>query len=87
MRVTITQPSGVTVTQLHTDRVTISRYGSRMSDNSESRVSPMGHHAIDKDAATMMRINSVMMSALPASSFLPCLLLPLLLLSFSLEAR
>ena len=42
----------------------------------------MGHHAIDKDAASMMRINKVMMSTLPASSFLPGLLLPLLVLSF-----
>ena len=49
---------------------------------SESWVPPMGHHAIDNDAATMMRKNIVMMSTLPASPFLPSLLLPLLVLSF-----
>jgi hypothetical protein len=42
----------------------------------------MGHHAIDKEAATMMRINKVMMSTLPASLLLPGLLPPLLVLSF-----
>ncbi len=41
---------------------------------SESRVPPRGHHAIDKDAATIMRIKNVMMSTLPVIPFLPNLL-------------
>jgi hypothetical protein len=41
---------------------------------SESRVPPRGHHAIDKDAAAIMRIKNVMMSTLPAIPFLPNLL-------------
>ncbi len=58
------------------------RYGSSMSGTAKFRVSPMGHHAIDKEAATMMRINKVMISTLPASLLLPGLLPPLLVLSF-----
>ncbi len=41
---------------------------------SESRVPPRGHHAIDKDAAAIMRIKNVMISTLPAIPFLPNLL-------------
>ncbi len=58
-----------------------------MSNDLESSLSPMGHHAIDKDAAIMMRMNKAMMSTLPASSFLPCLFLSLLLFSFPLATR
>ena len=58
-----------------------------MLNDLESSLSPMGHHAIDKDAAIMMRMNKEMMSTLPASSFLPCLFLSLLLFSFPLATR
>ena len=56
------------------DRKSSSRYGSGMLLVSESRVPPRGHHAIDKDAAAIMRIKNVMISTLPAIPFLPNLL-------------
>jgi len=56
------------------DRKSSSRYGSGMLLVSEFRAPPMGHHAIDKDTATRMRINNVMMNTLPANPFLPSLL-------------
>ena len=59
---------------LGTARESFDRYESGMLDKLESRVPPMGHHATDKDTATRMRINNVMMNTLSANPFLPNLL-------------